>query len=339
MREFVDAIELFNDMVKGLARGIVRCDSPLEEIVLKTGSADFAYVDDRRDAKEKYGFDFWERIKSHCGSDREFKNFLNERRINKKILYSKSEQFPDFIFRTRKYRAGLTRGSILELKDSAGGSIASFNSTLPSKYKSLEEIDIINGNKLVSNITSTIDDKLYQNSDYYTFQRRNFYLIRTYRKNSKKVKISIVDGSFFETVPKEHLIYQMFLNVFKSHLDKKRIELPKNLSDQIENLLSHITDQSIIAASQSIEKASLRPRLRIMAEVHPEGNPHSSDYPEIEDRSINLVIQETADKRKADEFIKNKMPMIKTALVNHRRNGKHLVFSFLLDSAGPGAGN
>jgi hypothetical protein len=47
--------------------------------------------------------------------------------------------------------------------------------------------------------------------------------------------------------------------------------------NKIEKSLSYITDQTIIAASQTIEKAFVRPRLRIMAEVHPEGN-HRNNF-------------------------------------------------------------
>jgi hypothetical protein len=70
----------------------------------------------------------------------------------------------------------LISGTLLELKDSMGGSIASFNSTLPTKFKTLEEVDIINGNNLVSRISSLIDYPLSLHKDYLTFQRRCFYL-------------------------------------------------------------------------------------------------------------------------------------------------------------------
>ena len=99
--------------------------------------------------------------------------------------------------------------------------------------------------------------------------------MRTHKDNPDKVKISIVDGSFFETIPKEHLINQMFLNVLRAQLVKRKMELPPERLKEAKETISCITDQNIIASSQIIEKASMRPRLRIMAEVHPEGNPHS----------------------------------------------------------------
>ena len=152
------------------------------------------------------------------------------------------------------------------------------------------------------------------------------YLIRTHKGKDDKVKISIVDGSFFETVPKEHLIYQMFLNILRDHLKKKDINIPSELMNKIEKSLSYITDQTIIAASQTIEKASVRPRLRIMAEVHPEGNPHSRFYPKILERTVNLIIQSSLYNEEIIETISNKIPDdISVFTIQHKRNGEHLV--------------
>ncbi|MDO8142538.1 MAG: SANT/Myb-like DNA-binding domain-containing protein, partial [Candidatus Brocadiales bacterium] len=291
MNEFDDGIELFICIVSGFKHKQINLSTPLDGIVLKTCSTSLAYIDNRRDALKKYGFDIWNSIKKHLSKKTDFNHWIKIKGIDERILYSKSEQFPDFLFKVRKSEDTLNCGSLLELKDSKGGSVASFNSTLPSKTKNLDEINIINGNDLVSRITSILDGELASDKTYNTYQRRNFYLIRTHKDNTQKVKISIVDGSFFETVPKEHLIYQMFLNILRNHIEKRDIKIPSELLVEIEKSLSFLTDQTIIAASQTIEKASIRPRLRIMSEVHTEGNPHSSFYPEISERSVNLIIQ------------------------------------------------
>ncbi|MEW6410600.1 MAG: hypothetical protein AB1488_10920 [Nitrospirota bacterium] len=294
--------------------------------MIKTSKTNLAYVDNRRDAKEKYSFDLWDRIKKQFKDSMDFINWMEAQGIAERILYSKSEQFPDFLFKVRRQENKLTCGSLLELKDSKGGSIASFNSTLPTKYKSFDEVDIINGNNLVSRITSTLDGKFASDRNYHTFQRRNFYLIRTNKDSIDRVKISIVDGSFFETVPKEHLIYQMFLNILRNHLEKKDIKISSEILNEIEKSLSYITDQTIIAASQTIEKASVRPRLRIMAEVHTEGNPHSSFYPEISERSVNLITQVSAYEKEIAELISKEVSNVKIFSIKHKRNGEHLVF-------------
>jgi hypothetical protein len=326
MHEFIDAMELFVGVVNGLRQKQINLNSSLDEIVLKASGTNLAYVDNRRDANEKFSFDFWNSVKRQFKDSMGFIDWIKTYGVDERILYSKSEQFPDFLLKVRRQENKLTCGSLLELKDSMGGSIASFNSTLPTKYKSLDEVDIINGNNLVSRITSIMDGQLASDKNYHTYQRRNFYLIRTHKNNDDKVKISIVDGSFFETVPKEHLIYQMFLNILRGHLEKKDIKIPSELLNEIEKSLSYVTDQTIIAASQTIEKASVRPRLRIMAEVHTEGNPHSSFYPKISERSVNLIIQASLYKEKIIEKISKKIPNIDVFTIQHKRNGEHVVF-------------
>ncbi len=318
MNEFLDVVDLFTGIAANFKKGMVTLNSSLEEMVLRSSKNEIAYVDNRRDAKEKYGYDFW------SGLD---KNWLESQGIDEDRLYSRSENFPDFLLKVREQEGRLICGSLLELKDSKGGSIASFNSTLPTKYKSLEEIDVINGNDLVSRIAEIMDGELAKLADYERRQRNSFYLIRTYR-GDRRVKVSLVDGSFFETVPKDHLIYQMFLNVLRAHLERKRIDVPPETLKQVEEVLSHVTDQSIVAASQMIEKASVKPRLRIMAEVHSEGNPHSSFYPEISDGSFNLILQASPNASALKRNLPQRIPEIEVFSIHHKRNGEHIVFQF-----------
>jgi hypothetical protein len=318
MDEFINVIELFIEMVNHLKKGTISLHTPLEEMVLKACGSDLAYVDNRRDAGEDYGYDF-------CGNLN--KDWLKSQGIEERLLYSKSEQFPDFLLKVRRHKEKLICGSLLELKDSKGGNIALFNSTLPTKYKSLEEVNVVNGSNLVSRIAGVMDGALAQVVDYYTFQRRCFYLVRTHRDN-ERVKVSIVDGSFFETVPKDHLIYQMFLNVLRTHLDGKDMKISPETLRQVEEVLSHITDQTMIAASQIIDGASVKPRLRIMAEVHPEGNPHSSFYPEILEGSFALILQASQSTKGLERKLCLEIPEIEVFSVHHKRNGEHIVFQF-----------
>ncbi|MCK4352108.1 hypothetical protein KAW65_01745 [candidate division WOR-3 bacterium] len=329
MLEFVNTLELFIGLTNNLKRGVTNFNSPLEEMVVRASGSSLAYVDNRRDAMVKYGYDFWGELKEQLRNDIKFKEWIKTQGIAERLLYSKSEQFPDFLFKVRKHKEKLISGSLLELKDSKSGSIASFNSTLPTKRKSLEEINIINGGSLVSKITSVMDGDFAEIEDYYAYQRKSFYLVRTH-KNKDKVKISVVDGSFFETVPKENLIYQMFMNILREHLEKREVEIPSKTLGQIKRVFSHITNQTIIAKSQNIDRASIRPRLRIMAEVHSEGNPHNSGfYPEILEQSLNLILKASEyEKEKVAKIIRQKIPEIKTFAIKHKRNGKHIVFQF-----------
>lgn len=313
-----DATELFVRTLTDLKKGRINFNSPLEEIVIKECGKDLAYIDDRRAAKQQYNFDFWSGLSLE---------FLKSQGIDKRLLYTESQQFPDFLFKVNKRGENYIDGSLMELKDSKGGNISSFNSTIPTRNKTLEEIDVINGNNLVSRVAKILDGKLALNEDYLKFDRRCFYLVRTCR-GSNRVKISIIDGAFFETVPKEHLFYQMLLNVYREHLKKKEAKIPQETIEKVEEALKYVDDQTIIASSQIIEKASIRPRLRIMAEVHPEGNPHSTFYPEISEGSFNLILQSTNETKQLQNEMCNQIPDIEVFSIHHKRNGEHLVFQY-----------
>jgi hypothetical protein len=318
LTSLIDATTLFVRVISNLKKDSIKINSPLEELVIKTCGNDLAYIDNRKDAKQIYGFDFWSNLSVDS---------LKKQGIEKRLLYSQSQHFPDFLFKVKKQGKRYIGGSLIELKDSKGGSIASFNSTIPTKYKSLEEIDVINGNKLVSRIATIMDGKFSLDEQYFNFDRKCLYLIRTH-KESDKVKLSIVDGSFFETVPKEHLFYQMLLKVLREHLEKKKIEISPETLKEVEKALSYVNDQTIIAKSQIIEKASVRPRLRIMAEVHQEGNPHSAFYPEITEGSFNLILQSSPEVKELEKEISTSIPEIEVFSIHHKRNGEHRVFQF-----------
>jgi len=311
-----DAAHLYVEVINNLKKRVINLHSQLEEIVIRTCGNDLAYVDNRREAKDKYQFDLWRDFSA---------DLLKAHGIEKSLLYSESQAFPDFLFKTKIHEGKYTSGSLMELKDSKGDTISSFNSTIPTKTKTLEEIDVVNGGNLVSRIAGMIDGKLASDKQYLEFERRCFYLIRTH-KESERVKLSIVDGSFFETIPKEHLFYQMFLNVLRKHLNKEKVEIPVEIMKEVEKTLSHIKDQTLIAASQTIEKASVKPRLRIMAEVHPEGNPHSTHYPEITDGSFNLILQASPETKETEKELSALLPEIDIFSIHHKRNGEHRVF-------------
>lgn len=95
-----------------------------------------------------------------------------------------------------------------------------------------------------------------------------------------------------------------------------------------EEVFSHITDQTIMAASQMIEGASVKPRMRIMSEVHPEGNPHSNSYPQISEQSFNLILQVSTYEEKFSKLVSQRIPEIKMFTIHHKRNGEHVGFQF-----------
>jgi hypothetical protein len=164
------------------------------------------------------------------------------------------------------------------------------------------------------------------------FERRCFYLVRT-NKGNKRVKISIIDGAFFETLPKESLFYEMLLHVFRRHIQQKSMSTSKETLEKVEEALRCIDDQTIIASSQEIERASVRPRFRVMAEVHSEGNPHSLCYPQIKESSFNLILQSTDETQELRKHLINSTPNIESFVIKHKRNGDHIVFQYEIDKS------
>lgn len=317
MFEFGDVVEFYLALIGNLKKGTITFDAPLDMTVLRVSSEHLAYVDSRRDAK-KYGYDFWKGINVAS---------ITRKIIGKAQLYSESQEFPDFVFKVKEQGGKLTCGSLLETKDSSSGGISSFNSTIPTGTKSMEEVDVINNAEIVSKIASLKDGELAQKPGYRAYQRRCFYLIRTF-KGKDKTKTSLIDGSFFETVPKNLLISQMFLNILEQHRIKKKLDFPEEKFGEIKKLLAQVTDQTIIAGSQSIDKASVKPRLRIMTEVNPEGNPHSQHYPQIEGKTINFILPEKLLTPELQNQLLGSVPELTQLTLQHKRNGKYIVFGY-----------
>ena len=261
----------------------------------------------------------------------------------RKKWQSNSGLYPDFVLALDS-SSTFANGALLELKDSEGDTIASFNSTIPTRFKSLQDVQEINGSSLVSNAALVHDFPISTATTFMSDARYCMYAIRTKKKNPDQVRISIVEGSFFETLPKSKLLEE----VWKQILDSA------DLSEAQRGILvSHLSQlkQSEIAKSRQVEKASVKPRFRIMSEVHEDANFHK--YPEIAPRTINFIFKREAgyedkwlqaelrregfaDARvlKTEESITLTVDGVPSRfrhfVILHKRNGEHLVLQFQL---------
>ncbi len=250
--------------------------------------------------------------------------------------------FPDFLLALDDTTT-FGNGALLELKDSKGDSIASFNSTIPTRFKSLEDVRHISGKTLVPNAARLYDFPLSADPEYYTQKRLCFYLVRTQAKSDDKVKISLVEGSFFETLPKDQVLAQVWDQV----LDAGGVKLAER--SHIVELLASL-DQTEIARSREIKGASIKPRLRLMAEVHHDARLHS--YTEIKPRTVNLVIKRERgfdevwlQREFAKEGLQTEVVVdagtkflllsegeskikLRYFVILHKRNGEHIVLQY-----------
>lgn len=272
---------------------------------------------------------------------------------------SDSGIFPDYMFPVSFINGNFYDGSLLELKDSKGSSISSFNSTIPTQFKTLNEIGLLNKSDIVSNISSIIDYPYSKEPAYKEFKRRCFYFVRTNNDKPSKVKLSIIEGSFFETIPKEKLIAETMKEIAKEHLGSAYSsdlgKIFEKINDQAKIARSHSDIKTIINGNEKM--ASVSPRFRIMTEVTSDGNPHL--YPEILERTFNLILQVSPTRQKDNSYQKMRKRLISSLLeqlnnniknkfkydrktnkisnksitvwikeIEHKRNGLHLVFQF-----------
>jgi len=242
--------------------------------------------------------------------------------FNKNLLSCRNEGiFPDMAIRLNKNKSIFIGGELIELKDSDSYTVSSFNSTIPSRSKKIE--DIITGENSI--IKQQMEEA---GNDIFSLPIRDVYYLVRGRKKSH-TKICLVYGSFFETISIENLISQSFSQVLEERLK----ESEKEVSDEFkQTLLSIFSQQENFSKVRNVEKASVKLRFWIMTEVKAEGNIlNSKKYPEIEDNTLNFVLPCHNDEdgknilRKAEiVFGKSELKQFKIFKIKHHFNGYFL---------------
>lgn len=243
--------------------------------------------------------------------------------FDRKLLSCRNKGvFPDLAIRLNKDRKMFTGGELIELKDSDSYAVSSFNSTIPSRNKKIEEI--------ISGENSIIKRQMEKaGNDIFSLPVRDvFYLVRGRKK--QHTKVCLVYGSFFETIGIENLISQSFYQVLEERLK----ESGKEISDELKQvLISIFSQQQNFSKVRNVEKSSVKLRFRIMTEVKTEGNIlNTSKYPEIKDDTLNFILpchndeQERDTRRKLEKvFSKTEMQDFSIFKIKHHFNGYFLV--------------
>ena len=138
--------------------------------------------------------------------------------------------FPDLSIKVNKNKNIFAGGELIELKDSDTYTVSSFNSTIPTSTKRIEQI-IKGENSGIRNQMVAAGDDINSLPE-----RDVFYLVRGKNKNRKTQKIVLVNGSFFETIRKKDLISQSFSQVLNERLK----ESGKEITPEMEALLTEM---------------------------------------------------------------------------------------------------
>jgi hypothetical protein len=250
-----------------------------------------------------------------------------------------SGAFPDFVLACEAHNPH-GNGALLELKDSAGERVASFNSTLPSAQKQVSHLT-----KMVQTAVQFYESK---RGCHCPDKRDCFYLVRTKRKNSAECRVSVIQGTFFETIPNRELLRLLWKHLF---------EQAGVSTEQYQTILNSLAalERDEVAESRVIEGAAVKPRLRIMSEVVAKANPHK--YTEIGERTVNPILKAPSeDNSDAHEHCivnclttdnlstrvePNGTPIVsggsdyeiacRVVRIEHKLNGLHLVIQVQLD--------
>lgn len=252
--------------------------------------------------------------------------FIESFPFDKNLIASQSKgKFPDLAIRLNCDSKMFTGGELIEIKDSNSYMVSSFNSTIPTGTK---EIDTIIKGK--NNIIKKQMEEAGNNIAGLPV-RQVFYLIRGKNKLKTAQKIVLIHGSFFETVAKEELISESFLQV----LEERLAQTDTNLKTELKSLLTSLfSQQENFSKVRHVDKASVKLRFRIMTEIKAEGNIlNTKKYPDILDNTLNLILpchtkrdRNIALKKMNIVFSKSELSTIKELKIKHHLNGYFLVF-------------
>ncbi len=260
--------------------------------------------------------------------------FLSERKLesfpfDKQILSCVGDgKFPDLAIKLNNDDAHFTGGELIELKDSKKGySVASFNSTIPTGEKDIR--------KLTEGKTNTIRTQMEEagNNILSLPIRQVFYLVRGRRQSD--VKVCLVHGKFFETVPVSTLISESFGQALEERLG----ELGESLSPSLKHkLLDMFSEQQTFSRTRNVDDASVRLRFRIMTGVKAEANIlNPKQYDQIGDNTLNFAVPCHDDADQNHQYNKMKIAFqemgceelfsqVEVFSLQHHFNGKFLIF-------------
>ena len=236
-------------------------------------------------------------------------------------------KFPDLAIKLNCNNPIFSGGELIELKDSKGYSVASFNSTIPTGEKDIQ--------KLIEGTENTIRTQMQEAGDDILSLpiRQVFYLIRG-RKRSN-VKVCLAHGKFFETVPVSTLISDSFRQALEERLDELGTSLSVSMKQKLVNLFS---EQETFSRTRNVENASVQLRFRIMTGANAGGNIlNQNQYPQIDDNTLNFAAPchtEEEQKLHIDRMkvafeqmnVSNLFSQIKIFTVQHHFNGPFLIF-------------
>jgi hypothetical protein len=266
-------------------------------------------------------FHFWKHLAENKIFFSDIKN-IDEFPFDEDMLSCENKGvFPDIAIKLNKNGDQFTGGELIEIKDSKSYNISSFNSTIPTGKKNIRVVASSEHGAIFKQMRDAGDN-------VFSLEVRDvYYFVRGRKKEHQK--ICVIHGSFFETVKADELIREAFSQVLDEGLADT--DITNEVKDKLKSIFSR---QESFSRVRDVEKASVKLRFRIMTEVKNEGNIlKDSQYPEIKDDTLNLVVPYHSDEEKRQVFSnaesvmgKEQMKNVNVFPIKHPLNGWFLVF-------------
>lgn len=192
--------------------------------------------------------------------------------------------FPDLVLCTNQNHPMFQGGEFIEIKDAKQSySIPSFNSTIPSAYKNVQEHISQTGELYAKMLEADGVDP------YLLAQREVYYLVRG-RKNSN-CKVCLIHGSFFETVSAEKNIKSALKKALTEAMEDSNLQNNGTSQSAIDCVTAFKWKREHLAKVRQHTDAAVSIRMRVMSEVIKEANPlNASQYPAITDNTLNMIV-------------------------------------------------
>lgn len=165
--------------------------------------------------------------------------------------------FPDIVLKCFGHGKDVCGGEFVELKDAKSMSIPSFNSSIPTACKKVDELPAGLLRRLDS--AGELPDCLLEREVYYLVRGRDLKA-----RPAPKTKVLLISGAFFETVTPSRLLRDAF--------DQVANEATGITASIDPDVLKAFERRENFARVRHVQGASVKVRFRVMTEAETEAN-------------------------------------------------------------------
>jgi hypothetical protein len=168
------------------------------------------------------------------------------------IVCQNEKIFPDIVLRLNDDRTLFTGGELIELKESKSCNIASFNSTIPTGEKAVQDLSqkIIEAMQALGENPSDVPI------------RQVFYLVKGVCEAT--LRVCLVHGRYFQTMAIPKLIREAFRQVLTGIADAQQ--------EQSELTEIFVLRQIDFSRTRHVAGSAVSLRFRVMTQVEPDAN-------------------------------------------------------------------